>query len=203
MAFAPHRALAPVTLQGRLVQLRPLQPDDVPALWQAGSDPALWRLQPRMLNGEQDMREYVGFALAEQRAGRALPFTVVHAPSGRVIGSTRYMDVALEHRRLEIGGTWYAPQWHGSGVNAEAKLLLLSHAFEALRVQKVVFKTETANEASLRAILALGAVQEGVFRAHFLSEEGRSRDMVYFALFAAGWPAAKSRLVQRAAARSP
>ena len=201
MPSEPVPALAPITLRGRRVLLRPLALDDVPTLWQAGSDPALWRLQPRMLAAEQDMRDYVEFALAEQRAGRALPFTVVHAPTGRVIGSTRYMDVALEHRRIEIGGTWYSPQWHGSGVNAEAKLLLLSHAFEALRLHKVVLKTEAANEASVRAILALGAVQEGVFRAHFISEEGRSRDMAYFALFADGWPAAKPRLEQRAARR--
>jgi N-acetyltransferase len=113
------------------------------------------------------------------------------------LGSTRFMDIAVAHRRLEIGATWLTPAAQRTGANIEAKLLLLTEAFERLRIQKVVFKTETLNEQSQRAIRALGAVEEGIFRQQFISESGRARDMIYFAIFAESWTETKTRLQER------
>jgi RimJ/RimL family protein N-acetyltransferase len=109
------------------------------------------------------------------------------------------MDIALPHRRLEIGATWLAPWAQRTGANVEAKLLLLAHAFDTLGMQKVVFKTETLNTQSRSAILALGAVEEGIFRKHLVAEGGRARDMVYFSLLDTEWPVVKARLRERLA----
>jgi N-acetyltransferase len=189
--------LKPVTLTGRLVRLEPLELGHVAQLAAVGIEPELWTLQPKAISSTQDMRSYVEEALEDQHRGAVLPFAIVELRSGLIIGSTRYMDIALPHRRLEIGSTWLAPSAQRTGVNVEAKLLLLTEAFEHLQIQKVVLKTETLNLQSQRAIRALGAVEEGTFRQQFISESGRSRDMVYFAIFADQWTEVKARLQER------
>jgi N-acetyltransferase len=122
------------------------------------------------------MRAYVQEALDEQRREVSLPFAIVDLGSGLIVGSTRFMDIALPHRRLEIGATWLTAAAQRTGANIEAKLLLLTEAFEQLKVQKVVLKTETLNEQSQRAIRALGAVEQGTFHKQFIAESGRARD---------------------------
>jgi RimJ/RimL family protein N-acetyltransferase len=194
---AVARKLRPVTLSGLLVRLEPLEAGHVEQLAAVGLEPELWRLQPRVISSTADMRAYVREALDEQRRGVSLPFAIVDLRSRLIVGSTRFMDIALPHRRLEIGATWLTPVAQRSGANIEAKLLLLIEAFEELRVQKVVFKTETLNEQSQRAIRALGGVEEGAFRKQFISESGRARDMVYFAIFAENWTETKTRLQER------
>ena len=114
-----------------------------------------------------------------------------------VIGTTRFMDTALEHRRLEIGATWITSKYQRTGAKVEAKLLLLAHAFEALVVQKVVLKTETLNVQSRVAILGLGAVEEGIFRKHLATDGGRRRDVVYFSILDTEWPDVRLRLRAR------
>ncbi len=198
-SIAPVR---PVTLTGSRVRLVPLAHDHVPALTRVGLDPELWRLQPRPVRSQADMAAYVVTALDEQARGVSLPFAVIDLASGEVAGSTRYMDIAPAHRRLEIGATWYAPAHQRTGLNVECKLLLLAHAFEVLGVQKVVLKTEVPNQRSRTAILALGAVEEGTFARHLIADDGRMRDMVFFALFSDGWPAVRARLQARLARRS-
>jgi RimJ/RimL family protein N-acetyltransferase len=145
------------------------------ALADVGLDPELWRLQPRAMATVADMQEYVEQALAEQERNVSLPFVIVRRGDQAVIGSTRYLDIALVHRRLEIGATWLARAAQRTGANVEAKLLLLRHAFETIGVQKVVFKTEALNTQSRSAILAMGAVEEGTFRRHLIAENGRRR----------------------------
>jgi len=191
--------LVPVSLHGSLIALEPLTRASVAALADVGSDPALWRLQPRAIQSIADMREYVEQALAEQAHGASLPFVIVRRADQAVIGSTRFMDIALAHRRLEIGATWLAPGAQRTGANVEAKLLLLSHAFEAVGMQKVVFKTETVNTQSRSAILALHAVEEGTFRRHLIAENGRMRDMVYFSILDSEWPDVRAHLQARLA----
>jgi N-acetyltransferase len=192
-------ALEPRTLVGSRVRLEPLQAAHADALAAVGLAPELWALQPKLIATVADMRAYVDEALADERRGVSLCFTIIDARTDAVIGSTRYMDVALAHRRLEIGATWLAPAAQRTGANVEAKLLLLTEAFEQLDVQKVVLKTETLNGQSQSAIRRLGAVEEGTFRAQFISEAGRSRDMVYFAIFAEQWPNVKAGLKERLA----
>lgn len=188
---------APVVLRGDLVTLEPLTVDHAPPLAEVGLFPELWTLQPRRVASLEDMRAYVEQALREQAQAVSLPFAVVHRPSRTVVGSTRLMDIALPHRRLEIGATWYTPAFQRTGVNVEAKLLLLTHAFEELGIQKVVLKTETLNRQSRRAILALGAREEGTFVRQLIADDGRRRDMVYFAIFDDMWPDVKRHLGDR------
>ena len=189
--------LQPVRLQGRLVELVPLTRNHVSALANVGLDAELWRLQPTIVDSEDAMRRYVDNAHDEQRRGVSLPFAIVDRASDAVIGSTRYMDIATPHRRLEIGATWLAPAFQRSGANTEAKLLLLAHAFESLGVIRVVFKTEAQNEKSRNALLRIGAKEEGTFRSHLIAESGRRRDMVYFAILDEEWPVVNARLEER------
>jgi N-acetyltransferase len=190
-------ALAPLTLIGKHVRLEPLSLDHTGALARVGLVPELWRLQPALIESEADMRRYVQAALDDQARGVSLPFAMLEPATGQVMGSTRYMDIALPHRRLEIGATWLAPAFQRSGANTEAKLLLLAHAFEALNMQKVVLKTEVLNTQSREAIARIGAVEEGVFRKHLIATSGRARDMVYFSILDAEWPGVKARLAAR------
>jgi RimJ/RimL family protein N-acetyltransferase len=139
------------------------------------------------------MERYVELALAEQLQGVSLPFVIIDPGSGATIGSTRLMDFAPEHRRVEIGARWLTPAHQRTGANIEAKLLLLAHSFDVLCLQKVVLKTEALNERSRTAILALGAVEEGTFRRHLLAESGRPRDMVYFSILDSEWPEVRRR----------
>ena len=181
------------------MSLEPLTLEHVPALAHVGLDADLWRLQPRAIESLADMHDYVAQALAEQERGASLAFAVVRSADHAVIGSTRYMDIALPHRRLEIGSTWLAPSAQRTGANVEAKRLLLAHAFDVLGIQKVVFKTEVLNTQSRTAILALGAVEEGIFRKQLISATGRARDMIYFSILDTEWPSVRARLEQRLA----
>ncbi|EHK64414.1 GNAT family N-acetyltransferase [Achromobacter arsenitoxydans] len=189
--------LQPVTLSGDIVRLEPMAAAHAEELARIGLHPELWRLQPEPVATPDDMRRYVERALAGQRAGACLPFVIVQQGTGRIIGATRYMDIALAHKRLEIGGTWLTPASQRSGANTEAKFLLLQHAFETIGIMRVVFKTELSNTQSRQAILRIGGVEEGVFRKHLIAQSGRARDMVYFAILDEDWPSVKARLLAR------
>jgi RimJ/RimL family protein N-acetyltransferase len=189
----------PVTLTGTHVRLEPLTLDHVDGLARVGLDPELWRWIPTGVTTVDEMRDYVATALDEQRRGVSLPFTIIDRASYQVIGSTRYGSIAMEHRRLEIGWTWYAPAHQRTAANTEAKLLLLTHAFEALGAMRVEFKTDALNVPSRAAIARLGAVEEGTFRKHMLADSGRVRDSVYFSILDAEWPAVKARLTSKLA----
>jgi RimJ/RimL family protein N-acetyltransferase len=187
--------LEPVTLTGSVIRLEPLSLAHVPALAEVGLDPELWRWIPHPVTNVEQMQAYVEEALARQAAGAALPFAIVDAATAATIGSTRYEAIEARHRRLEIGWTWVAKAWQRTRANTEAKLLLLTHAFEVLRMNRVEIKTDVLNEQSRRAIERLGAVQEGIFRRHVITASGRSRDTVYYSIIDGDWPAIKARLL--------
>lgn len=191
--------VAPVTLVGEYVCLRPLSIDDVAGMARVGLDPELWRLQIRKIGTEDEMRAYVQTALDEAAAGTALPFVIVDRKTDAIIGSTRFADIVKEHRRLEIGWTWLAPTYQRTAANTEAKLLLLTHAFENFGVMRVTFKTDALNARSRAAILRIGAVEEGTFRKHMLCDDGRVRDSVYFSIVDTDWPRVKRTLQERLA----
>jgi len=147
-----------------------------------------------------EMHGYVQDALDDQRRGTALPFATLLKGSGQVVGSTRYANMDLKNRRVEIGWTWVARPWQRSAVNTEAKYLMLRHAFEVMGCFRVELKTDVLNERSRNAIQRIGAKQEGVFRRHVLTHTGRVRDTVYFSILDSEWPDVKSRLETRLAA---
>ncbi len=187
----------PVTLTGRTVRLEPLTPAHLPDLFAAGGgDEEVWRWQggpaPRT---EDELAQRLRIVLE----GPYVPFAVVHLPSGRAVGWTTYMDVAVPDERLEIGWTWYGRAYWRSSVNTEAKLLLLAHAFEELGMGRVQLKTDHLNLRSQAAIARLGAQREGVLRRHRRRPDGTWRDTVYFSVLADEWPAAKAALTARLA----
>jgi RimJ/RimL family protein N-acetyltransferase len=184
----------PVTLEGRHVRLEPLSLSHHAGLCDAGLDEELWRWIPRRVRTPADMRAYIETALRAQAEGTALPFATIDAASGRVVGSTRYGNIDELNRRLEIGWSWIGRPWQRTAVNTEAKYLMLRHAFETLAAVRVELKTDSLNERSRRAILRLGAVEEGTFRKHMLTESGRIRHTVYYSIIDEEWPAVKARL---------
>lgn len=184
----------PVTLQGAHVRLLPLSTGHLDALCAVGLDPDLWRLIPSKAETPEEMRVYVETALDEQQRSVSLPFVTTLKETEQVIGSTRYMNIDVKNRRLEIGCTWIGKPWQRSAVNTEAKFLMLQHAFESLGCVRVELKTDFLNQQSRNAILRLGAKQEGIFRRHLLTWSGRMRDTVYFSILDDEWPTVKSRL---------
>jgi RimJ/RimL family protein N-acetyltransferase len=186
--------IEPVTLQGRVVRLEPLALAHVPGLARVGLDPELWRWIPTQVADAAQMQAWVQTALEEQAAGNSLPFAIISQASGEAIGSTRYMNIVPAHRRLEIGSTWLSTAAQRSGANTEAKLLLLTHAFEALKAIRVELKTDALNSKSRAAIARIGGIEEGIFRRHVICASGRVRDTVYFSMLDNEWPAAKTRL---------
>ena len=196
--------IEPVTLEGTYIRLEPLSPAHHAALCEVGFDDAIWRWNPRPpIRTPDDMRRYIESALQQQANGTALPFATIERASGRAVGSTRFADIVVEHRRMEIGYTWIAPPWQRSPVNTEAKYLMLRHAFETLGCIRVELKTDSLNERSRNAIARIGAKEEGIFRNHMVTHTGRLRHSVYFSIIDAEWPTAKVNLEAKLARRYP
>jgi N-acetyltransferase len=184
----------PVTLEGCIVRLEPLSLAHVPALAEVGLDPAIWRWTIARPQSVEDLREWAKTTIAARDAGSELPFATIEVATGRPIGSSRYLNIAMEHRRLEIGWTWLAPAWQRSGANREAKLLMLTHAFETLGCRRVEFKTDSNNEPSRTALLGIGATFEGIFRKHMVMPGDGVRHSAYYSVIDDEWPAVKARL---------
>ena len=180
-------------LEGRLVTLEPLGPEHEEGLRAAADDQRIWQW---MLT--RDVDAWIADALGH--GDDRQPFAVVF--DGAVAGSTSYMSLAPEHRRLEIGNTWLNPAAWGTGANTEAKCLLLRQAFEELGCLRVEFKTDSANERSRAALAALPAEFEGVFRKHMLVRGGRRRDSAWYSVIDDDWPTVKAALEARVAAKA-
>ncbi|MFN7521049.1 MAG: GNAT family N-acetyltransferase [Lysobacteraceae bacterium] len=181
------------TLKGERVTLEPLALEHVPALQEAVRDGELWRLWYATVPAPDAMASYVDKALALRDAGEAIPFAVRDA-GGTIIGSTRFGDIEAGHRRVQIGWTWYAKRAQRTGINTEAKALLLAHAFETMGCGRVEFRTHFMNHASRAAIARLGAKEEGVLRNHMRMREGTWRDTVVFSIIEGEWPAVRAHL---------
>ena len=182
------------TLAGRHVTLRPLARDDRDALVAAASADGLWDTFYASVSQLKDAAAWLARAFAEQEEGRACVFAVLDA-AGEVVGSTRLMRMARAHRRLEIGGTFYATRVQRTGLNTEAKLLLLAHAFDALGCQCVQLRTDRLNRRSQAAIERLGAQRDGVLRGHQVMPDGRLRDSVVYSILDREWPAVRQNLL--------
>jgi RimJ/RimL family protein N-acetyltransferase len=188
------------TLEGELVVLEPLAARHEPDLLEASSDPEIWRWMPQTATGETDLAAWIGQALANAAAGREGTFATIDRASGRAIGSSRYLTLRPEHRGLEIGGTWLARTAWRTGANVEAKLLMLTHAFDELDCLRVEFKTDARNERSRAALAALPARFEGILRHQMVVPYGDGiRDSAYYSVIAPEWPQVRETLVARLA----
>jgi RimJ/RimL family protein N-acetyltransferase len=184
----------PITLAGQLVMLEPLTTAHHDQLVAAASDGELWKLWYTSVASPDRMHAYIATALDMQQKETALPFVIRDKRSGAVVGSTRYLNIDASNRRLEIGSTWHAASTQRSGINREAKLLLLTHAFETLQCIAVEFRTHWMNHQSRAAIAGLGAKQDGVLRNHQRLPDGSFRDTVVFSIIESEWPAVKRHL---------
>jgi RimJ/RimL family protein N-acetyltransferase len=189
--------VAPVVLVGEHVRLEPLTMEHHAALWEIAQDHELWRWTATDIRTPEDLRRYMETALREQAEGRALPFATVERTASRVVGSTRFGNIDLLNRRIEIGWTWVGRAWQRTAVNTEAKLLMLRHAFESLNCIRVELKTDALNQQSRAAIARLGAQEEGTMRKHIVTQRGRVRDTVYYSILDEEWPSVKARLEAR------
>ena len=197
MPMPQEMTVEPVVLEGAHVRLEPLSRGHHAGLCGVGLDEELWRWIPVPVGTAAEMLAYIEKALQEQASGVSLPFALIEKSSGRVIGSTRYMNIDVGHHRVEIGSTWVARGWQRTAVNTEAKYLLLRHAFETLGCIRVELKTDSLNAQSRAAILRIGAREEGTFRNHMIVAGGRIRHTVYFSIVDSEWPDVKAGIEHR------
>jgi RimJ/RimL family protein N-acetyltransferase len=185
----------PVTLVGRRVRLEPLELRHLDDLAAVGLDPAIWAWTIARPTDRDGLRAWLDPALANAAAGIELPFATIDLASGRAIGSTRFLNIVPEHRRLEIGWTWVGARFQRTGANREAKLLQLAHAFDDLGANRVEFKTDSRNGPSRAALLGIGATFEGIFRNHMIMPGGPLRHSAYYSVTVEDWPEVRARLL--------
>lgn len=189
------------TLEGRIVRLQPLSAEHVDGLWEASRDPQTWRwlsvVQP---STREAFDAWVDDAVAARDAGTEIPLVTLRGD--RVVGSTRFLALRPAHRSVEIGWTWLHPSAWSTGVNVEAKLLMLGHAFETWGCRRVELKTDAGNERSRRAMEAMGATFEGIHRKHMLVRDGENRDSAWYSITDDEWPAVERGLLRRLVERT-
>jgi len=186
--------LQPIVLRGSRVSLAPLDRGHAPDLVEALHDGELWKLWYTSIPAPDKLAEFIDQRLAAQAMGTWLPFAVLDDRTGKAVGMTNYLNAEPNHRRLEIGGTWYRKSVQRSHVNTQCKLLLLTHAFEALRCIAVEFRTHFFNHQSRRGIERLGAKLDGILRSHQLADNGTLRDTCVYSIIASEWPTVKAHL---------
>src|SRR5471030_3097320 len=181
-------------LTGKTVALIPMSLEHGAPLLQAAADGELWNMTLTVVPGPATMERYIATALEGQRAGTVMPFVIVQLATGAIVGSTRFWKIDQANRKMEIGHTWLSASVQRSSVNTEAKLLLLTHAFEVMQAVRVQLTTDELNEKSRTAILRLGAVQEGIVRHERIMPDGRKRNSVRFSIIDTEWPEVKAGL---------
>lgn len=194
--MAANPVMSPFTLDGKHVRLEPLRAEHAPLLWEiAKSDLAdVFQWIPYRLETFADFEQFNAQVLDEQKRGLTVPFATFRRDSGQIVGTTRYMNMDLPNRKVEIGSTWIGVPWQRTIINTEAKYLMLRHAFEVWDCLRVELKTDAMNQRSRTAILRLGAKEEGTLRKHMLTWNGRQRDSVYFSILDTEWPSVKTSL---------
>lgn len=204
---SPHGAFRaaprPVELSGHGVRLVPLTLTHTEGLQAAAADGELWKLRVTSVPEPDNTAAYIQDALDGQENGTMLPFAVLDADTGHVMGCTRYHDIVPQVARLEIGYTWYAASYQRTHVNTACKLLLLGHAFDTLGAAVVGWRTDNFNFASQKAIERLGARKDGVLRHHALRRDGTVRDSVMYSLMAGEWPETRHHLEYALARHTP
>lgn len=192
----PLNITVPLTLEGSVVCLEPIRREHAELFWEVAKDDVedIFRWIPYSLKTPEDFQRLIEKAFDEQERGESVVFATVERSSGRVIGSTRFMNIDRVNRRVELGSTWIAPAWQRTSVNTEAKYLMLRHAFEAWGCIRVELKTDALNHKSRNAILRIGAKEEGTLRRQLITWTGRVRDTVYFSILDDEWAEVKLKL---------
>jgi RimJ/RimL family protein N-acetyltransferase len=186
--------IKPVSLQGLRATLVPLAHSHADELAEALRDGELWLLWYTHIPSPERLADFIGQRLAAQANGTLLPFAVIDHATRKAVGMTNYLNIEPEHRRLEIGGTWYRTGVQRSSINTECKILLLRHAFEALACIAVEFRTHFFNHQSRRGIERLGAKLDGILRSHQIAPDGTLRDTCVYSIIATEWPTVRAHL---------
>ncbi|WP_411501639.1 GNAT family N-acetyltransferase [Brevibacillus centrosporus] len=186
--------IAPVTLEGKYVRLEPLRHAHIEGIWEAGRYENIWTYMSVKIDQLQDAVSFVETALRNEEEGIELPFAIIGQEDGKVIGSTRFLNIVRKDRGLEIGFTWLTPSVWKSAINTECKYLLMRHCFEQLGCIRVQLKTDSRNLNSQRAIARIGGVREGVLRNHVILPDGYVRDSVYFSITNTEWKNVQEKL---------
>lgn len=194
MDAVADRWVSSVTLEGTIVRLEPLSMTHLDDLTEVALDARIWQWTIARPTDRAGLGAWLESALATAAMGTEMPFATVDRASGKAVGSTRFMSIVPEHRRLEIGWTWLGRAFQLSGANREAKLLQLAHAFDVLGANRVEFKTDSLNEPARRALLGIGSTFEGIFRNHMVMPGGRLRHSAYYSVTVEEWPEVRARL---------
>jgi N-acetyltransferase len=204
-SLTPLNIVLPLTLEGSVVRLEPIRREHAELFWEVAKNNLedIFRWIPYSMKTLEDFQKLVAKISDEQDRGESVAFATVERSTGRVIGSTRFMNIDRANRRVEIGSTWIAPAWQRTAVNTEAKYLMLRHAFEVWGCIRVELKTDALNQKSRNAILRIGAKEEGTLRRHVTTWTGRVRDSIYFSILDNEWPEAKAKLEARLSRSSP
>lgn len=182
------------------MRLEPLTREHLSALEKIAFEERIWRYMLTGVETKKDLEGWLEAALKVAATGTQLPWVTVLKRDSRVVGSTRFIDLDMHHRTVEIGHTWITPDLHAAGVNPEAKVLQLEYAFDVLGLNRVAFKTHHENLQSQAAIRKLGAAYEGTFRNHYVMPDGTLRHSVWFSITKDDWPTVRTNLLARLAA---
>ena len=183
-----------ITLTGNYVQLEPITKDHKENLCKAISDGELWKLHVTLVPHTKDIDTFIENALLAYESGEGITFAIIDKKSNKVAGSTRFMKANLQYKRVEIGFTFLGKSWQRTRINTEAKLLMLTHAFEEMNLNRVELLTDCLNTKSRNAILRLGAKEEGILRNHMVMPDGRVRDSVIYSIIKNEWNDVKENL---------
>jgi N-acetyltransferase len=186
-----------IKLTAKFITLEPLSLQRLDDLCEVGLDESLWQLIPTQITNRDDMKRYIETALEDKNRGTSVPFATILNETNKAIGSTRFGNIRIKDHGTEIGWTWLTPTYQRTFANTEAKLLMLTHAFETWKCIRVELKTDALNDKSRNAILRLGATQEGIFRKHIVCDSGRLRDSVYFSIIDSEWESVKKNLIEK------
>ncbi len=186
-----------IRLEGDLVALEPLEEGHAEALWRAAQAPEIWQWLARIGSSREYFDRWLEMSLAAGRDGSEGVFATRDRRSGEIVGSSRYLNVRPADRVVEIGWTWLNPAAWRRGINVEAKLLMLGHAFETLGCIRVELKTDARNERSRAAMAALPAQFEGILRKHMIVPDVGVRDSAYYSVIDEEWPAVRANLKRR------
>lgn len=189
----------PLLLIGDRIELRPVEEETLDELFRVGRDREIWRLTSVDYSDPAIFYPNFRLALSDRPLGKAYPFLVCLRESGRVIGTTRLLDIHPIDKKIEIGVTWIASEFWGTGVNTECKQLLLAYCFDTLGVNRVQFRAKADNARSRRALEKIGAVFEGVMRKDKIEPNGQPRDTAFYSIVREEWPTVKAKLASKLA----
>lgn len=182
---------------GEHVKLVPMNLSLLDDLWEVAKHEELWTFMLTKVHTKDELKQYMETAIMSRNRGEQYPFIVIDVQSGKVLGTTRFLDISEQNKCVEIGSTWYDPSVWKTYVNTECKLLLLSHAFEQWKLNRVFFKTDSRNTRSQDALARLGAMKEGILRRDKICSDGYVRNSVYFSILREEWPKVKQHLQDR------